>query len=590
MFYHVISWFGISHHKGGLVLLLIANCLRYIYDVQFRTLAVEIGGPKKLYSMVSINSAIFLFPLGILTWIMTTSSYSSFFYFFFLTAIFATLVFIVDFFMESTCFDRMPQPVMVAARWAPVTIYTWAFLLSWMYYPVGPEGHSISSGVLVTIIAFSLASFILTKPSSTNARSGKYVGLSDEGKPLFIYGEAYLQRASQSFFKFCKEMIREILSNSDSKTIFYFLCVNLLFCGVEFFYGFINGSLGLISDGFHMLFDCTALVMGLVASVMARSTASKQFSFGYGRVEVLSGFINALFLIVIALMILLEALERLYNPPEVDTDKLMIVAVLGLCVNLFGMYALHGGHDHGHGHSHGHSHGHDHHGHSHGNANMEGVFLHVLADTLGSVFVIISTLLIQFFGWQWVDPFCSLILSMLILGSVFPLLRGSASVLLQSIPNELGHEVEHALEDVLNIDGVQSYSNLHAWQLKGEVNVLSIHLQLGDEANDQAVRSKAYQVFKNAGIQHITVQIEKERFFRRIQNLIPMFRPPQRIEKGVHVVKHHDHNHHGHDHGHDHSHDHHGHDHSHDHQGHGHSHSHGHSHDHSHGHHHVSSS
>lgn len=108
---------------------------------------------------------------------------------------------------------------------------------------------------------------------------------------------------------------------------------------------------------------------------MARSTASRQFSFGYGRVEILSGFINALFLIVIALMILLEAVQRLLNPPEVDTDKLMIVAVLGLCVNLFGMYALHGGHDHHHhGHSLGHSHGgHDHHGHSHGNANMEGL-------------------------------------------------------------------------------------------------------------------------------------------------------------------------------------------------------------------------
>lgn len=150
------------------------------------------------------------------------------------------------------------------------------------------------------------------------------------------------------------------------------------------------------------------------------------------------------------------------------------MAVAGLCVNLFGMYVFNGGHGHSHGgggsekhdhsadcndttsaahshsHSHSHSHGHSHHGHSHGgNANMRGmqtllidracppsrgdsgVFLHVLADTLGSVFVIISTLLIQIFGWQWVDPLCSLILSMLILGSVYPLLKSSASVLLQ---------------------------------------------------------------------------------------------------------------------------------------------------------------
>ncbi|VDK74422.1 unnamed protein product [Anisakis simplex] len=88
-------------------------------------------------------------------------------------------------------------------------------------------------------------------------------------------------------------------------------------------YGFWTNSLGLISDGFHMLFDCSALVMGLVAAVMSRWPASRNYSYGYGRVEVLSGFINALFLIVIAFFIFLEALERLYDPPDISTDKLM---------------------------------------------------------------------------------------------------------------------------------------------------------------------------------------------------------------------------------------------------------------------------
>lgn len=130
------------------------------------------------------------------------------------------------------------------------------------------------------------------------------------------------------------------------------------------------------------------------------------------------------------------------------------------------MYAFHGGHGHSHGGGdHGHSHGG--HGHSHGgsNANMQGmdfilsvndslgVFLHVLADTLGSVFVIISTLLIQWFGWTWVDPLCSLILSVLILGSATPLLKGSASVLLQSVPEEFQDEIDHLHDDV-------SFSNL----------------------------------------------------------------------------------------------------------------------------------
>lgn len=97
-----------------------------------------------------------------------------------------------------------------------------------------------------------------------------------------------------------------------------------MFCGVEFLYGFLTNSLGLISDGFHMLFDCSALVMGLVASVMSRWTATRQYSFGYGRVEILAGFINALFLIVIAFFIFLEAIERLIDPPPINTDKLLV--------------------------------------------------------------------------------------------------------------------------------------------------------------------------------------------------------------------------------------------------------------------------
>ncbi|PIO66336.1 hypothetical protein TELCIR_11951 [Teladorsagia circumcincta] len=109
--------------------------------------------------------------------------------------------------------------------------------------------------------------------------------MSDTGLPLFAYKEAFLQKTGRSLVLFFKETLREILANSDSRRIFWFLCVNLSFCGVEFLYGFWTNSLGLISDGFHMLFDCSALVMGLVAAVMSRWPATRHFSYGYGRVE-----------------------------------------------------------------------------------------------------------------------------------------------------------------------------------------------------------------------------------------------------------------------------------------------------------------
>ena len=194
-----------------------------------------------------------------------------------------------------------------------------------------------------------------------------------------------------------------------------------------------TNSLGLISDGFHMLFDCTALLVGLYASLMSRWKPTRLFSYGYGRVEVLSGFVNGLFLVGIACFVLSEAVHRLVDPPSINTDRLLIVSVAGFFVNLIGIvtFSLNGSHTHSHG---GHAHSHSGHGHAH-NANMQGVFLHILADLMGSVGVIISSIIVQQFGWYIADPVCSLFIAILILTSVGPLLKQSAEVLLLATPN-----------------------------------------------------------------------------------------------------------------------------------------------------------
>ncbi|VDO61431.1 unnamed protein product [Heligmosomoides polygyrus] len=518
LFYHLIAMFGVSDHQGGVAILFIALLLRIGYDNSFRHLAVEIGGPKRLYSLVSTCSALILTPLGVLLLVMKTSVIESLFHFTVLLFVATVFVMVFDFYAENVCFQHVADPVMAAARWSPVTMFTCALSLAYVWYSgQGLEEHSVTSGVIITVAAFILASVSLTSSSSPKHRGGELIGMSDTGMPLFAYKEAFLQKTSRSLILFFKETLREILANSDSRRIFWFLCVNLAFCGVEFLYGFWTNSLGLISDGFHMLFDCSALVMGLVAAVMSRWPATRHFSYGYGRVEVLSGFINALFLCVIALFILIEALERLFDPPNINTDRLLFVAVSGLLVNLFGMYSFHGDGDHGH------SHGGASHGHSHsGNANMEGVFLHVLADTLGSVFVIISTLLIQWFGWTWVDPLCSLILSVLILGSVYPLLTSSINTLLQDIPDD--EEFEHHLCEALEVDGVRSYSKAHFWQLKSDLNVASVHVQATPEANAQLIRHKVAAQLRAAGATQCSVQVEKDFFTQRIQQLCPSYR------------------------------------------------------------------
>uniref|UniRef100_A0A914XFY1 Proton-coupled zinc antiporter SLC30A5 n=1 Tax=Plectus sambesii TaxID=2011161 RepID=A0A914XFY1_9BILA len=549
LFYHAINWSGVADHKGGIILLMLALVIKTGYDWAFRRMAVEVGGPKRLYALVQLMSSIFLTPLALLAFVTGGSNIASYFDFFILVALAIAFVMVIDFYAESICFQHVTDPVTTAARWCPMIMFVGSAALAyvWWYTPttvtvISPmidlaDGqaaaqvieHGLNSSVFVTLVFFIIASFALTSPHQPRARAGQFVGFSNSGLPLYDYGDDFLQRTSRSILLFVKETLREILANSDSRRIFFFLCANLMFCGVEFLYGFWTNSLGLISDGFHMLFDCSALVMGLVASVMSRWPPSRLFSYGYGRVEVLSGFINALFLIVIAFFIFLEALERLYDPPEVHTEKLLIVSVAGLLVNLFGMYAFHGGGDDGHGHGHSHGGGGSH-GHSH-NANMEGVFLHVLADTLGSVFVIISTLLIEYLGWHWVDPFCSLILAILIFSSVVPLLRGSAGTLLQRVPSDIEKPFDESLQKVLDIDGVVSYSNTHVWQLKSELNVGTLHVQVRDDANLQAVRQRVVGILKEIGVSQAAVQVERDAFFHRITSLVPSYEIHHRVSK-----------------------------------------------------------
>jgi zinc transporter 5/7 len=156
--------------------------------------------------------------------------------------------------------------------------------------------------------------------------------------------------------------LRTILASPESRKIFYFLLLNLAFMLVQMLYGVWTNSLGLISDAIHMAFDCMAIAMGLFASVMSGWERNERFTYGYGRVETLSGFANGIFLILISVFIVFEAVQRLFvsllavvsrdtnhshrlDPPEMNTNQLLLVSSVGLGVNLFGIFAM-GGHHH----------------------------------------------------------------------------------------------------------------------------------------------------------------------------------------------------------------------------------------------------
>ncbi|XP_056379357.1 zinc transporter 7 [Hyla sarda] len=385
--------------------------------------------------------------------------------------------------------------------------------------------------------------------------------------------------------------IRSIFSDSTSRNLFCFLCLNLSFAFVELFYGIWSNSLGLISDSFHMFFDCTALLAGLAASVISRWKTNEAFSYGFVRAEVLAGFVNGLFLIFTAFFIFSEGVERALDTPEVHHDRLLPVSVLGFLVNLIGIFVFqHGGnhhghsHDGGHGHSHslfngsvsqgqshssghghshggdhghshggdhGHSHGGDHghshggdHGHSHGGGGhghshgedhshkhglgfvssfsdqppeehrgsskqiLEGVFLHIVADTLGSIGVIISTILMQRYGWMIADPICSMLIALLIFVSVIPLLKQSIGILMQRTPPSLDYLLPDCYQRVQQLQGVYHLQDPHFWTLCTDVYIGTLKLVVGPEADSRWILSQTHNIFTQAGVRQLYVQID----------------------------------------------------------------------------------
>ncbi|XP_054644479.1 zinc transporter 7 isoform X1 [Dunckerocampus dactyliophorus] len=379
--------------------------------------------------------------------------------------------------------------------------------------------------------------------------------------------------------------IRSILADKTSRNLFFFLCLNLSFAFVELSFGIWSNSLGLISDSFHMFFDCTALLAGLAASVISRWRSNDSFSYGYVRAEVLGGFVNGLFLIFTAFFIFSEGVERALEPPDVHHERLLPVSVAGLLVNLVGIFVFqHGGHGHshgeqGHGHSHslfngmtthkGHSHhahhgheghahhgheGHDHHGHEghahhgpeghahhgpeghahhgshHGHSHeghthhghnhddehrlgsnkqiLQGVLLHIMADTLGSVGVIISALLMQNYELMIADPICSMLIAILIGVSVVPLLRESIGILMQRTPPSLDYALPECYQRVQQLQGVYNVHEPHFWTLCTDVYIGTLKLLVAPDADTRWIQSQTHHIFTQVGVRQLYVQID----------------------------------------------------------------------------------
>jgi cobalt-zinc-cadmium efflux system protein len=276
-------------------------------------------------------------------------------------------------------------------------------------------------------------------------------------------------------------------ANRERKLLFA-LALTLLMLVAEAAGGLWSGSLALLADAGHMLVDALALLLAVLGMWFARRPADARRSYGYVRLEVLAGFVNALTQFVLVGWIVFEAVQRLLTPHPILSGVMLVVAVVGLLVNLLVLRMLHG--------------------HADDDVNIAGASLHVLGDLLGSFGAVLAALAVRWLDWLWADPVLSLLVSVLILRSAWKLLHRCAHILLEGVPEGLQTgDIEAVLRGV--DPGVCDIHHLHVWQLASGSRMATLHARLREGADGRVALLAIQEALRERyAIGHVTVQFD----------------------------------------------------------------------------------
>ncbi|AXI08938.1 cation transporter [Oceanobacillus zhaokaii] len=274
---------------------------------------------------------------------------------------------------------------------------------------------------------------------------------------------------------------------SNTKVLFFSFIIIFLFMIVEAVGGFLTNSLALISDAGHMLSDAAAMGLSLVAFKIGEKKATMDKTFGYRRFEIIAAFINGAALILIAIFIFYEAIQRFVEPPNVN-GGMMIIAVIGLIINIVVAWLLMRGD-------------------SKENLNLRSALLHVIGDLLGSVGAIVAGALILLFGWNIADPIASVIVAILIIISGFRITKDSMNILMEGKPEDIN--VTAIKESLSKMDGIEDVHDLHVWSITSEFPTLSCHLIVKKSIDRDLLLQQANEmIHHHFNISHCTIQIE----------------------------------------------------------------------------------
>jgi len=270
-------------------------------------------------------------------------------------------------------------------------------------------------------------------------------------------------------------------------SLIWALALTSVYLVAEVIGALVSGSLALLADAAHMLTDVGGLALALFAIWFAARPVTPQKTYGYLRAEVLAALVNAVVLLLLSVYILYEAYHRFFAPPEVLSTPMLVVAVIGLVVNLISMKLLAAG--------------------AGESLNLKGAYFEVLADMLGSIGVIASALIIMFTGWTLADPIIGAAIGLFIVPRTWALLRNAVNILLEGTP--AGFDFTGLEAALRATPGVTDVHDLHVWTITSGVDAMSGHLVVADGTDEQlvlaTVRDRLHESF---GIDHTTIQIE----------------------------------------------------------------------------------
>ena len=266
------------------------------------------------------------------------------------------------------------------------------------------------------------------------------------------------------------------------------IALNLTFVLVEAGVGLWKGSLGLLSDAGHNLSDVFSLVLALIAFRLAASHSTEKFTYGYKKGSILISLLNAVILLVAVGAIIVESIHKLRNPVAIDGGAVAWTAGVGIIINGLTAWLLMR--------------------HQKNDINTRGAFLHMAADTLVSVGVVVSGIVISLTGWTFIDPVIGIVIAVVILVSTWQLLAESVRMSMDAVPEGIHpDEIRHQMQDT---EGVCSVHHLHIWPISTTETALTAHLVVAPESDAEAIVHDVKHTLRKAGIQHATLETEKE--------------------------------------------------------------------------------